>query len=187
MNSLRVAVLGGGRSSEHDVSIASAASVAEGLELAEHEVRPDRDRPRRRVARGWGRARALPGQGFEGADVVFPVLHGPFGEDGTVQGLLECLDVPYVGAGVLASRLCMDKVLFKELMAGPGSRRSEYRSLRIDDRSDGPRGGSARSSRSWACRCSSSRRGWLVGWDRRVGGADGFRRRSRRRSSTTRS
>ena len=58
-----------------------------------------------------------PGQGLEGVDVVFPVLHGPFGEDGTVQGLLECLDVPYVGAGVLASALCMDKVMFKELMA----------------------------------------------------------------------
>jgi len=52
-----------------------------------------------------------------GVDVVFPVLHGPFGEDGTVQGLLECLEVPYVGAGVLACALCMDKVLFKELMA----------------------------------------------------------------------
>ena len=51
---------------------------------------------------------------------MFPVLHGPFGEDGTVQGLLECLDVPYVGAGVLASALCMDKVMFKELMAHAG-------------------------------------------------------------------
>jgi D-alanine-D-alanine ligase len=53
-------------------------------------------------------------------DAVFPALHGPFGEDGTVQGLLELLDVPYVGSGVLASALCMDKVLFKELMAHAG-------------------------------------------------------------------
>jgi D-alanine-D-alanine ligase len=58
-----------------------------------------------------------PGGGLLGADAVFPVLHGPFGEDGTVQGLLELLDVPYVGAGVLASSLCMDKVVFKEVLA----------------------------------------------------------------------
>src|SRR5581483_9994265 len=54
-------------------------------------------------------------------DVVFPALHGRFGEDGTVQGLLEMLGVAYVGAGVAASALCMDKVLFKELMAGDGT------------------------------------------------------------------
>ena len=58
-----------------------------------------------------------PAGGLLGVDVVFPALHGPFGEDGTVQGLLETLDVAYVGAGVAASALCMDKVLFKELMA----------------------------------------------------------------------
>ena len=60
-----------------------------------------------------GEALALtPGRGLAGADAAWPVLHGPFGEDGTVQGLLELLDVPYVGAGVLASALCMDKVVF---------------------------------------------------------------------------
>jgi hypothetical protein len=53
-------------------------------------------------------------------DVVFPALHGPFGEDGTVQGLLETLDVAYVGAGVAASAVCLDKVLFKELMSAAG-------------------------------------------------------------------
>ena len=58
-----------------------------------------------------------PGGGLLGADVAFPVLHGPYGEDGTVQGLLELLDVPYVGAGVLASSLCMDKVVFKDVLA----------------------------------------------------------------------
>jgi D-alanine-D-alanine ligase len=58
------------------------------------------------------------------------VLHGPFGEDGTVQGLLECLDVPYVGAGVLASALCMDKVMFKELMAHAGLPQVDYRAVR---------------------------------------------------------
>jgi D-alanine-D-alanine ligase len=58
-----------------------------------------------------------PGGGLLGVDVAFPVLHGPFGEDGTIQGLLELLDVPYVGAGVLASSLCMDKIVFKEVLA----------------------------------------------------------------------
>src|SRR5438477_12188255 len=71
-----------------------------------------------------------PGLGLEGADVVFPALHGPFGEDGTVQGLLECLDVPYVGAGVLASALCMDKVLFKDVMGRAGVPQVGYRAAR---------------------------------------------------------
>ena len=51
---------------------------------------------------------------------MFPVLHGPHGEDGTVQGTLECLDVPYVGAGVLASAICIDKLTFKRLLAYHG-------------------------------------------------------------------
>ena len=66
----------------------------------------------------------MPGGGLLGADVAFPVLHGPFGEDGTVQGLLELLDVPYVGAGVLASSLCMDKIVFKDVLARRARRRS---------------------------------------------------------------
>jgi len=64
---------------------------------------------------------------------VFPALHGPFGEDGTVQGLLECLDIPYVGAGVLASALCMDKVMFKEVMARAGVAQVEYRAVRAEE------------------------------------------------------
>jgi D-alanine-D-alanine ligase len=71
---------------------------------------------------------------------VFPVLHGPFGEDGTVQGLLECLDMPYVGAGVMASALCMDKVLFKELMAQAGIPQVDYRAVREADFRDDPNG-----------------------------------------------
>src|SRR5207245_4480949 len=62
-----------------------------------------------------------PGEGLLVADVVFPVLHGPFGEDGTVQGLLESLDVAYVGSGVAASAVCMNKVLFKQLMRATGA------------------------------------------------------------------
>jgi D-alanine-D-alanine ligase len=127
---MRVAVLGGGRSSEHDVSLASSAAVRAGLAEASHDVVDVR------IARDgtWscgGEPVALePAKGVLAADVVFPVLHGPFGEDGTVQGLLELLDVAYVGAGVLASALCMDKVLFKDLMAAHGVPQVDYVALR---------------------------------------------------------
>ena len=114
---MRVAVLAGGRSSEHDVSLESAAFVREAVAAAGHEVLPVTIER----AGAWvhdGEPLSLtPGGGLLGADAVFPVLHGPFGEDGTVQGLLELLDVAYVGAGVLASSLCMDKVVFKEVLA----------------------------------------------------------------------
>jgi D-alanine-D-alanine ligase len=123
---VRVAVLGGGRSSEHDVSLESARSVREGLLEAGHEpveVLIQRDGR-------WKQGRHLlalaPGAGLFEVDVVFPALHGPFGEDGTVQGLLDLLDVPYVGAGVLASALSMDKALFKDLMAAHGVPQGDY-------------------------------------------------------------
>jgi D-alanine-D-alanine ligase len=117
---MRVAVLGGGRSSEHDVSLTSAATVRQGLLDAGHDVLAVE---LARDGTWWhdGEELALhPGRGLLDADVVFPILHGPFGEDGTVQGLLELLDVPYVGSGVMASAVCMDKVVFKELMAQAG-------------------------------------------------------------------
>jgi D-alanine-D-alanine ligase len=120
---LTVAVLSGGRSSEHEVSCASGVAVREGLLTAGHgviSVEIDRDG----VWRREGEERPLiltPGAGLLGADVVFPALHGRFGEDGTVQGLLEMLDVAYVGAGVATSAVCMDKVVFKELMVAAGS------------------------------------------------------------------
>jgi D-alanine-D-alanine ligase len=123
---MRVAVLGGGRSSEHDVSLESARSVREGLLEAGHEpveILVQRDGR-------WKQGRHLlalaPGAGLLEVDVVFPALHGPFGEDGTVQGLLDLLDVPYVGAGVLASSLSMDKALFKDLMAAHGVPQGDY-------------------------------------------------------------
>ncbi|MGH2968074.1 MAG: D-alanine--D-alanine ligase family protein [Solirubrobacteraceae bacterium] len=127
---MRVAVLAGGRSSEHDVSLSSAVSVREGVAAAGHDVLDIR------ITRSgaWqydGSTLGLePGGGLLGADAVFPVLHGPFGEDGTVQGLLELLDVPYVGAGVLASALCMDKVVFKEVMAAAGVPQVPYAAVR---------------------------------------------------------
>jgi D-alanine-D-alanine ligase len=117
---MRVAVLGGGRSSEHEVSLNSAASVRQGLRDAGHEVV---EVELARDGTWWSDGEELAlraGRGLLDCDVVFPVLHGPFGEDGTVQGLLELLDVPYVGSGVMASAVCMDKVVFKDLMAQAG-------------------------------------------------------------------
>jgi D-alanine-D-alanine ligase len=132
MSEQRVAVLAGGRSSEHEVSLASGASVAAGLREAGYAVQKveiDRDGVWRRDGE---EVTLAPGRGMAGADVVFPVLHGPFGEDGTVQGLLECLGIPYVGAGVLASALCIDKVFFKDLMAQAGLPQVAYRAVRIE-------------------------------------------------------
>jgi D-alanine-D-alanine ligase len=135
---MKVAVLAGGRSSEHAVSLESAKSVLDGLEAGGHECislvighdggwrleDPRKASPDGR--RDDGRLTLEPGGGLLGADVVFPVLHGPFGEDGTVQGLLECVDAPYVGAGVLASAVCMDKATFKRLMAERGLPQVRY-------------------------------------------------------------
>lgn len=126
---MRVAVLAGGRSSEHDVSLVSATAIRSGLREAGHEpveVLLHRDGT-------WthdDRAITLePGGGLLGCDVVWPALHGPFGEDGSVQGLLELLAVPYVGAGVLASALCMDKLAFKDLMRAHGIPQVEYEAV----------------------------------------------------------
>ena len=131
---MRVAVIGGGRSSEHDVSLASAESVRLGLEEGGHEPLDVRIDPRGRWTCDGEKLALEPAGGLLGADVVFPVLHGPFGEDGTVQGLLELLDVPYVGAGVMASAVSMDKALFKDLMAAHGIPQVEYSVVRDGDR-----------------------------------------------------
>jgi D-alanine-D-alanine ligase len=128
---LRVAVLLGGRSSEHEISLESARSVLEALDPEHYEtvtVEIGRDG---RWELGTGSddgsvAETLPVPTSKvpatlgEVDVVFPVLHGPFGEDGTVQGLLELAGVPYVGAGVLGSALAMDKDVFKAVMRDRG-------------------------------------------------------------------
>jgi D-alanine-D-alanine ligase len=126
-----IAVLSGGRSSEHEISVASARSVAAALAAGGAEVvsiELGRDgawalTPGGEAAGGELAVR-LPGAPVAAAlgrvDVVFPVLHGPFGEDGTVQGLLELAGVPYVGAGVTASALAMDKDLFKAVLRDNG-------------------------------------------------------------------
>lgn len=123
---MRVAVLCGGRSSEHEVSLRSGKAVAGGLEEAGHEallVTIGRDG-------GWSFRGApvelLPAAGLHGADVAFPALHGPFGEDGSVQGVLEWLDLPYVGSDVLASAVCMDKLTLKRLCAQAGLPQVEF-------------------------------------------------------------
>ncbi len=117
---MRVAVLSGGRSSEHDVSLRSGASVARGLAEAGHEVVAVTIEPGGRWLLDGAAVALTPGAGLLGADAVFPALHGAFGEDGSVQGLLEQLDVPYVGSDVLASAVCMDKLSLKRLFATAG-------------------------------------------------------------------
>jgi D-alanine-D-alanine ligase len=114
--------------------------VREGVRQAGHEpIEIEIDRDGAWQGPGGAEVSLHPGRGLPGVDVVFPVLHGPFGEDGTLQGLLECLDVPYVGAGVLASALCMDKVLFKDLMAHHGIPQVRYAAVRDGAGLDGAR------------------------------------------------
>jgi len=117
---MKVVVLAGGRSSEHDVSLRSGASVVAGLREAGHEaieVTIERGGEWRHAG---GPVELRPAGGLLGSDAVFPALHGPFGEDGSVQGVLEWLDVPYVGSDVLASAICMDKLTLKRLFADHG-------------------------------------------------------------------
>src|ERR671931_960129 len=165
MSPLRVGVIFGGRSGEHEVSLASAASVMHALERAGHHVAPigiARDgrwivggdplralAAQARIARPAGDSRGdvkkaladrveaglavsdtqlaraeppggLPPELRQGLDVVVIMLHGPYGEDGTIQGLFELADLPYVGAGVLASAVGMDKVTMKAVFRAHG-------------------------------------------------------------------
>jgi D-alanine-D-alanine ligase len=130
---VRIAVLSGGRSSEHEVSLRSGASVARGLAAAGHEViAVTIARDGAWLADGGG-VELAPGAGLLGADAVFPALHGAFGEDGTVQGLLEWLDVPYVGSDVLASATCMDKLTLKRLFAQRGVPQVEFAAVEGSD------------------------------------------------------
>ena len=145
---LTVAVLFGGRSAEHDVSIMSAANVMQAIDQARYEVVPIKiERDGRWILQRFSAEEAmenLASTGIQGAlmpggsgalatvshaaevgstpsiDVLFPVLHGPFGEDGTVQGLAEVTGIPYVGCGVASSALCMDKDFTKRLLVPAG-------------------------------------------------------------------
>lgn len=112
---MRVAVLRGGTSSEREVSLESGSSVAGGLREAGHDVVDVVISADGQWTGPDGPVELAPAEGLLGCDAAFPVLHGPGGEDGSVQGLLEVLGTPYVGSGVAASALCMDKLLFKGL------------------------------------------------------------------------
>ena len=151
---MRVAVLAGGRSSEHEISLASARSVVEALDPDRYETQV--------IEIGRDGAWALPPAGGTAAlleargtlpirtaaapaalgpvDVVVPMLHGPFGEDGTVQGLLELAGIPYVGSGVTASALCMDKDLFKAVLRDRGIPVAPSITLRPGDPVENPFG-----------------------------------------------
>src|ERR1039457_4641165 len=110
----KVAVIYGGRSGEHEISVRSAKSIMAGLDSERHTIAEyfiDKTGK-------WSPRPILPEPGAHPEiDVVFPVLHGTFGEDGTVQGLLELADLPYVGAGVLGSAVAMDKEMTKRVCA----------------------------------------------------------------------
>jgi D-alanine-D-alanine ligase len=140
LKKLRVGVIYGGRSGEHEVSVASAASIFRYLDPTRYEAVPIRIEKNGRWALAASAPTAIsagdviaqkqttalesiePTAAVTGTrlDVVFPVLHGPYGEDGTVQGLLELVNVPYVGAGVLGSAVGMDKAVMKTLFAAAG-------------------------------------------------------------------
>jgi len=142
MNKIRVAVFYGGRSGEHEVSLQSAASVVQNLDRERFDIVPigidkqghwllnDVDQlilesPAKSLSIQTSKTKALAkGELANGSgklfDVVFPVMHGSFGEDGATQGLLELMDMAYVGAGVLGSALAMDKDTSKRLVAAAG-------------------------------------------------------------------
>ena len=149
---IRVGLVFGGRSGEHEVSLLSARSVMKAIDKDKYEIVPVGitkdgrwiasgdpmkaleagdagasqpaallgDPSRRGLMRLEDTERALEATRLADLDVIFPVLHGPYGEDGTVQGLLELAGIPYVGAGVTASAVGMDKAIFKDVMRAHG-------------------------------------------------------------------
>lgn len=127
---IRVAVIYGGRSGEHEVSLRSAESVIAAMNPARYEV------ARFVIGREgrWSPSPILPEPGAHpDLDVAFPVIHGTFAEDGTLQGLLELADLPYVGPGVLASAAAMDKDVMKRLCRERGLPVVEYVVQRRDE------------------------------------------------------
>jgi D-alanine-D-alanine ligase len=122
----RVAVIYGGRSGEHEVSIKSAESIMAAMDRTKYEILHYKISQQGK----WSPKAILPEPGAQShIDVVFPILHGTFGEDGTVQGLLELADLPYVGAGVMASAISMDKEMMKRVCRERGLPVVEYAAL----------------------------------------------------------
>ena len=153
MSRLNLVVVFGGRSAEHDVSCVTAAHVLRAVDRSRYDVTaigidrsgswhlaegamaalekgtdelPDRLEP---SGLPVSSAPVLMAAASTGTTVVLPLLHGPMGEDGTIQGLLELLDLPYVGSGVLASALCMDKAMAKDVLARHGVPQPRHVSL----------------------------------------------------------
>src|SRR5437867_9026803 len=132
---LRVAVLQGGRSGEHEISLRSSKSIMEAMDPARYDLLPYTISKEGK----WSPRPILPEPGGNpDIDVVFPVLHGTFGEDGTVQGLLDLADLPYVGAGVLSSSLSMDKEMMKRICRERNLPVVEYAVLMRGAKSDLP-------------------------------------------------
>lgn len=153
----RVLLLFGGRSAEHEVSCVSAVAIHDALVEADHRVIPvgiDRDgnwyvvdaSQRPFHAKGRPVSMRVPegtltvSQDEVDFDVVFPVLHGPFGEDGTVQGMFDIVGKPYVGCGVLGSALAMDKDVARQLMHGAGLPTPRWEVIRSGGYHDDPAG-----------------------------------------------
>jgi D-alanine-D-alanine ligase len=130
---MKVAVLSGGTSSEHDVSLRSGASLAQGLRDAGHEVAEVLIERDGRWMHDGDEVELRAGGGLLGADVAFPILHGPGGEDGSVQGALEVLDIAYAGSDVPASANCLDKLIFKRLAGAAGIPQVEFFDASADD------------------------------------------------------
>ncbi len=155
MDKYHLVVLFGGRSAEHDVSCVSARHVLAAADPERYEIIPvgidreghwslsvssvealqDGDLPDALDPSGssWDPLPELQKLRQSGSVVVFPLLHGPLGEDGTVQGLLEVADVPYVGSGVLGSALAMDKLAAKDVLNQYGIRQARHRGFHADD------------------------------------------------------
>ncbi|MBI2849053.1 MAG: D-alanine--D-alanine ligase [Chloroflexi bacterium] len=147
MKKIRVALLFGGPSAEHDISLLSARSIAKAIDTSRYDLVPIAISREGRWATQGGSLPELmeipqeldrlhasqnhrfpfPQEIFREIDVVFPALHGPYGEDGTVQGLLEIARVPYVGAGVLASAIGMDKAVMKMVFKQHGLPTVDFR------------------------------------------------------------
>lgn len=143
MKKINVMVIFGGKSGEHEVSLMSATSILKVMKKEKYNIIPvgitkegiwkKYDGPIEKIATGEWEALALEEavisltkDNSHKIDVVFPVLHGPYGEDGTIQGLLEMMNIPYVGAGVLASAAAMDKVITKKIVASEAMPQANY-------------------------------------------------------------
>ncbi|QUH25338.1 D-alanine--D-alanine ligase family protein [Serpentinicella alkaliphila] len=144
MKKLKIMVIFGGKSGEHDVSLMSSASVMKTMNKEKYEIMPIGITKDGRWKKYLGNVEYIDPKNWlnetedyninelfldkdsRGIDLVFPVLHGPFGEDGTIQGLLEMADIPYVGTGVLSSALAMDKVVAKMMLKSVNIPQAEF-------------------------------------------------------------